>query len=198
MAGLLVACLVYGVAPGAVLRLILLVFPKNHPRRLELPAEMQAVPYKYRPIWVSEQLEVAIREGLPARWAKTREERRRALSAARRALRLLASTAPMRSARGALAALIPQDHEHEVVLVLDRGLVVSRLYLRTRRRVRAVMFRGKGQFALLVGRELIDFLPGAHDWGVIDESAQILYRTRPITRVRKGCASFGPYVEWEL
>lgn len=70
---LLIALLIFGFAPGAVLRLIVLVFPRDDPRRKELLAEVYAVPRVERPFWVAQQLEVAIFEGLRDRivWAAT-------------------------------------------------------------------------------------------------------------------------------
>jgi hypothetical protein len=61
---LLVAMLLFGFAPGAVLRVIVLAFPPDDPRRKELRAELAAVPRLERPLWVAEQIEVAIAEGL--------------------------------------------------------------------------------------------------------------------------------------
>ena len=70
---LLIALLVFGFAPGAILRMIVLVFPPEDPRRRELLAELHAVPRIERPFWVVEQLEVALFEGLWERivWAAT-------------------------------------------------------------------------------------------------------------------------------
>lgn len=64
---------VFGFAPGAALRLIVLAFRREDPRRQELIAELYAVPRVHRPIWVAEQLEVALFEGLGERliWAAT-------------------------------------------------------------------------------------------------------------------------------
>lgn len=69
----LLLLMVYGFAPGAVLRLIVLAYPKGDPRRDELLAEVYAVPRAERPFWVAQQLEVAIFEGLMERliWAAT-------------------------------------------------------------------------------------------------------------------------------
>ena len=67
---LLVALLVFGFAPGAVLRLIALAYPRDHPRRRELRGELYAVPRIERPFWVFEQLEVGLCEGLPGRFAR--------------------------------------------------------------------------------------------------------------------------------
>ena len=63
----LVALLVFGFAPGAVLRLIVRAFDRDDPRRDELLAELYAVPRWERPFWVFEQLEVALFEGIAAR-----------------------------------------------------------------------------------------------------------------------------------
>jgi hypothetical protein len=70
---LVLAILVFGFAPGAALRLIVLAFPKDDPRREELLAEVYVVPRIERPFWVAQQLEVAIFEGLGDRllWAAT-------------------------------------------------------------------------------------------------------------------------------
>ncbi len=70
---LLVALLVFGFAPRAILRVIVLAFPSDEPRRRELLAELHAVPRLERPFWVVEQLEVALVEGLGGRlvWAAT-------------------------------------------------------------------------------------------------------------------------------
>lgn len=67
---LLVALLVFGIAPGAVLRLIVLAFPRDDPRRRELLGEVYAVPWIERPFWVAEKLELALIEGLGGRLRK--------------------------------------------------------------------------------------------------------------------------------
>ena len=64
---LLLVLVVFGFAPGFCLRLIVLAYPRNDPRRAELIAELYAVPRIQRPLWVAEQLEVALFEGLPHR-----------------------------------------------------------------------------------------------------------------------------------
>lgn len=55
---------VFGFAPGFCLRLIVRVYPRNNPRRRELIAELYAIPYIKRPLWVAQQLETALFEGL--------------------------------------------------------------------------------------------------------------------------------------
>jgi DNA-binding transcriptional MerR regulator len=67
---LVIALLVFGFAPGAVLRLIALAFPRDDPRRRELRGELYAVPRIERLFWVFEQLEVGLCEGLPGRFAR--------------------------------------------------------------------------------------------------------------------------------
>jgi uncharacterized membrane protein len=67
---LLAAAAVFGFAPGAALRLIVLAFPRSDPRRRELLAELRAVPRLERPVWVAEQLEVALAEGVAGRLAR--------------------------------------------------------------------------------------------------------------------------------
>src|SRR5687767_12631452 len=69
----LLGLLVFGFAPGALLRIIVLAFVRDDPRRRELLAEVHAVPYLERPLWVVEQMEVALFEGLweRLRWAAT-------------------------------------------------------------------------------------------------------------------------------
>ncbi|MBV8540955.1 MAG: hypothetical protein JO063_14370 [Pseudonocardiales bacterium] len=61
---LLLALVVFGLAPGVCLRLVVLAYPRGDPRRAELIAELYAVPRWERPLWVAEQLEVALFEGL--------------------------------------------------------------------------------------------------------------------------------------
>jgi len=70
---LLIALLVFGFAPGAFLRVVVLAFHLDDPRRQELLAELHAVPRIERPFWVCEQLEVALFEGLGERllWMAT-------------------------------------------------------------------------------------------------------------------------------
>jgi hypothetical protein len=67
----LVSLLAFGFAPGAVLRLIVLAFHRDDPRRREMLAELYRVPRLERPYWVMQQLEVALFEGVweRLRWA---------------------------------------------------------------------------------------------------------------------------------
>lgn len=73
---LLVAVLLYGFAPGFVLRLITLIYPRDDPRRAELIAELYAVPRIKRPFWVAEQIETAIFEGSVERFRNARGRRK--------------------------------------------------------------------------------------------------------------------------
>ena len=68
---LLMVLLVFGFAPGFVLRLLVLAYPRSDPRRRELISELYAVPRIQRPLWVAEQLEVALFEGLAHRASAT-------------------------------------------------------------------------------------------------------------------------------
>jgi hypothetical protein len=68
---LLLVLLVFGFAPGFVLRLLVLAYPRSDPRRRELISELYTVPRIQRPLWVAEQLEVALFEGLAHRASAT-------------------------------------------------------------------------------------------------------------------------------
>jgi hypothetical protein len=57
----------FGFVPGFCLRLIVLAYPRKDPRRAELIAQLYTVPRIQRPLWVAEQLETALFEGLPHR-----------------------------------------------------------------------------------------------------------------------------------
>ena len=71
---LVLVVVVFGFAPGFCLRLIVLAYPRGDPRRAELIAELYAVPRIQRPLWVAEQLEVALFEGLPHRVSAARAQ----------------------------------------------------------------------------------------------------------------------------
>lgn len=74
---------VFGIAPGAVLRLFVRCYPKGDPRRRELVAELYAVPRIQRPLWVAEQMETALFEGCGLR-IQARQARSTNLYRARR------------------------------------------------------------------------------------------------------------------
>lgn len=65
--------LVFGLTPGFALRILVRAYPRDHPRRMELIAELYAQRYLERPLFVAQQLETAISEGLPARWRSLRQ-----------------------------------------------------------------------------------------------------------------------------
>jgi hypothetical protein len=69
------ALLVFGFAPGAALRLIVLAYKRDDPRRQELLSELYAVPRIGRPFWVAQQLETALFDGLRGRLAAQRAKR---------------------------------------------------------------------------------------------------------------------------
>lgn len=68
----LLALMVFGLLPGLVLRLIVRIYPKEHPRRRELVAELYNLDYFKRPFFVVQDLELAFCEGIPARWRSRR------------------------------------------------------------------------------------------------------------------------------
>lgn len=57
-----------GLLPGFSLRLIVRLYPKGDPRRREVVAELYTVENWRQPIFVIQMLELAISEGIPARW----------------------------------------------------------------------------------------------------------------------------------
>jgi len=61
------ALLIFGLAPSIVLRIIVLAFRSDDPRRTEMLGELYSVPRIERPFWVLEQLEIALFEGLGGR-----------------------------------------------------------------------------------------------------------------------------------
>lgn len=69
---LVVAMIVFGFAPGVVLRVIVRLYPKASPRRRELLGELPHVPWVERPFWVAQHLETALAEGVPARLRRVR------------------------------------------------------------------------------------------------------------------------------
>jgi hypothetical protein len=66
---LLVVVVAFGLLPGLILRVIVILFPRDDLRRKELQAELYAVPWWERPLWVAQQVEVALFEGCGARVA---------------------------------------------------------------------------------------------------------------------------------
>src|SRR4051812_14833621 len=72
-----IGCLGFGFAPGAVLRIVVLLLPKADARRRELIAELREVPRLERPVWVAEQFETCLFEGITLRIRGWRRSRRR-------------------------------------------------------------------------------------------------------------------------
>jgi len=71
----LLLLLVFGIAPGLILRVALLAYPRAHPDRAELLGEYYAVPYHERPLFVAAGCERALCDGLSARVRELRERR---------------------------------------------------------------------------------------------------------------------------
>src|SRR5262245_11933509 len=71
----LIALGVFGFAPGVALRLIVLAYNREDPRRRELISELYHVPRIERPFWVAEQLETALFDGCRGRLAAWRARR---------------------------------------------------------------------------------------------------------------------------
>jgi hypothetical protein len=70
-----------GFLPGFVLRQVVRIYPKGDPRRAELVAELHAIKnWLERPLFVAQQFETALAEGVPAR-LRTRGYRRTATDA---------------------------------------------------------------------------------------------------------------------
>jgi hypothetical protein len=74
---LVAVLLVFGLAPGLVLRSMLLLYPKEHPRRAELLAEFKVIKRPIRPLWVAEIISVCLFEGLGERSKARALQRRR-------------------------------------------------------------------------------------------------------------------------
>jgi hypothetical protein len=66
---------VFGFFPGFVLRLIILLYPADDPRRRELVAELYVLGRMERIEWVFQQLETALFEGVSTRLARRRSRR---------------------------------------------------------------------------------------------------------------------------
>lgn len=63
------AVLLFSLAPDMILHLAVLAYPKSHPRRRELVAELKVVPRRERPFWVAEQVTSVLVEGVAERRA---------------------------------------------------------------------------------------------------------------------------------
>jgi len=77
-----ISLLVFAFLPGLLLRLLVCLYPKDHPRRTELLGQLYSMPQVRRPWFVVEQLETALTEGLLVRArqglrrARSRRQRR--------------------------------------------------------------------------------------------------------------------------
>lgn len=110
---LVLTVLLFGFAPGFVLRLIVCLYPKNDPRKNELVAELYDVPVLRRPLWVAQQIETAMFEGLGQR-AKNLAARLRSTPGLALLLTILGWTA------GTLANLVPF-----LILDLSVALIIA-------------------------------------------------------------------------
>lgn len=72
---LLFACTLFGFCPRLLVRVASHAFPCTDPRRSEMVGELRHVPRLERPLWVFEQFEIALFEGLPARVRQARARR---------------------------------------------------------------------------------------------------------------------------
>jgi MFS family permease len=104
---LLGAVLAFSLIPGVVLHVAVLLYPKGHPRRPELVAELKAVPRPQRPFWVAETLVGVAFEAIPLRIRQIRN-RLMALSGVRGRL-IMFSMGTLLGATliGAVAMLLP-------------------------------------------------------------------------------------------
>lgn len=68
---------IFGLLPGVVTRLLARIYPTFDPRRLEMIAELYAVPRWDQPWWVAQQTERALHEGISARVKERRTARSR-------------------------------------------------------------------------------------------------------------------------
>lgn len=74
---LLMCLAIFGFAPGFVLRILVRLYPVGDPRRQELVAELYVLNHFQRPLYVAEQLETGLFDGLGARMEARREARAR-------------------------------------------------------------------------------------------------------------------------
>jgi hypothetical protein len=103
---LLIAIAVFSFTPQLLLHLLVMIYPKAHPRRRELIAELAVVELWKRPFWAAEMLVAVPFEGLPIRW-----QQRKDLARAKE----VESRSAQRAARDRAVA-DPADRELERVL----------------------------------------------------------------------------------
>jgi hypothetical protein len=112
---------VFGFAPGFCLRLIVLAYSRDDPRRKELIAELYAVTCIQRPPWVAQQLETALFEALIPRvsaWFRCRIGRA-LVRAVVRALDRGHDFVPIPARDLARELALAQDLAHELNLTRD-------------------------------------------------------------------------------
>jgi hypothetical protein len=151
---LLLLIVLFGFAPGLVLRLLLRLYPADDLRRKELLAELYGVPRWERPFWVAEQLETALCEAIPHRARRARDKR--AQSANQRVAKLLKSRAD-RSGYG-----IGILHVQQQAAVLD---ALSAITSGARVAFTGAPWTGKTVCSRLITRQLLDE-PVTERWGV--------------------------------
>jgi Mg-chelatase subunit ChlI len=100
----LLALLIFGFAPGFILRLLLLLYPRDDARRAELLGELYAMSRVKRPMWVAEQIETALFEG-PQRRVRARRARQAVEEAAKAQAAKAAEEAELAVARKEAAFL---------------------------------------------------------------------------------------------
>jgi len=74
---LLLALIVFGLAPGLILRLLVKIYPRDDPRRRELIAQLYTLGRVERLFFVAEQFETVLFEGLPHRLQAVRRRMKR-------------------------------------------------------------------------------------------------------------------------
>ena len=126
----------FGVTPGIVLRLVVRIYPRGHARREELVAELYSMGFPARPLWVAQQFETAIFEGMPARRAHRRPD----------SVQQLVGLASELHRRGTIP-----DPDDQVRALYD---MMEWLSPRSRRRLRRLAVRGKyrSAVAMLINR----------------------------------------------
>jgi hypothetical protein len=73
--GFVSSLLIFAVAPGALLRVLLTAWPKGDPVRAELLADLAMLRFRDRPFFVAAQIPNAVCDGLGARLQETRRSR---------------------------------------------------------------------------------------------------------------------------
>jgi hypothetical protein len=84
LSGFLFVLVAFGFAPGFVLRTLVKIYPQDDPRRAELLAQLYVLRHLERPLFVAQQCETVLFEGLPHRIQEWR--RRRASKPARKSV----------------------------------------------------------------------------------------------------------------